>query len=221
MKTKTTVTAAVITLLTPTTVLADFYQGAGLPKEKNWQEHINLDVGENLGVTAITKYVPADGHTVSVLAVGATNGKLNPLGFAQGYRFDAPFENGNYIGVLPMIQGSVGTESITLAPTLYGTAIVGKWTFDHRMHTPMTVTYQGDFSFDGVVTGATVGYQVRDPLRVGPDVQMNVFARDSLTLGAMLRYDPPGANGNHWMQVGMSSTLEGNVRTQLQLRINL
>jgi hypothetical protein len=229
MKTKTTMgtvatviglTTATLATLASTPAYADFYDGAPLPPEKSWQEQVNVDVGEDVGLTAITKYVPANGHTVSVLAVGETDGALHH-GFAQGYRFDVPFDNGNYLGVLPMVQGSIGAESVTLAPTLYTTVIAGRWTLDPRIQTPIAVTYSGNVSLDAVVTGTTVGVAVNDNLRIGSDMQVNVLApEDSLTLGTMLRYDPPRANRDHWMQFGLTSTLEGTASAQVQYRMN-
>jgi hypothetical protein len=41
-----------------------------------------------------------------------------------------------------------------------------------------------------------------------------------LSLGTMLRYDPVGANGDHWMEVGLGSDLDGNTSAQLQYRMN-
>jgi hypothetical protein len=230
MKTKTTI--ATIMTLASTHAYADFYDGAPLPPEKNWQEQMNVDVGESISITAITKYIPSNGNTVSVIAVGETDGVVNPPGFAQGYRFDLPFgklqvvdgederQRPHYLGILPIVQGAVSTENVTVAPTLYTTVTVGPLTFDPSVQLPMSLTYQGDFSFDAVVTGATVGIAVNDNLRVGPDVQANVLDKESLTLGTMLRYDPVGANGNHWMQLGLNTTLEGTATAQAQYRIN-
>ncbi len=221
MTIKTTIRTGVTlaTIVSATPAYADFYDGAGLPPEKDWQEHFVISAGDGVSVTAITKYIPADGHSVSIFAVGETNGKLNPLGVAQGYRFDMPLDDANYIGLLPMVQASIGGDNITFAPTLYATIIAERWTFDPRVQVP--VSYSADLSLDAVVVGATVGFQIADSLRVGPDVEMNIFdVGNSLRAGALSRYDPPHANGDHWMEMGLSATREGNAMAQLQYRVN-
>lgn len=216
--TKTTIkTIATIAALTATPAYADFYDGAGLPPEKSWQEHI---VANTDGLTAITKYIPAEGHTVSIAAVGVSNGNLNPLGIAQGYRFDINFDNKNYVGIQPMIQTAINLDAITFVPTLYLTAIVKKWTIDPRVQVPITVTYQDEVSLDGVIAGATIGYQVADTLRIGPDAQINFLANQSLQFGALLRYDPSNANKNHWVELQLGTDLNGNATSAVQYRIN-
>ncbi|PIN79598.1 hypothetical protein COV16_03375 [Candidatus Woesearchaeota archaeon CG10_big_fil_rev_8_21_14_0_10_34_8] len=219
MKIKTIIgtVATVTTIALATPAYADFYDGASLPPEKNWQVHL---VGSTSGLTTITKYIPADGNTVSIAAVGETEGKLHH-GLAQGYRFDMPFGDGNYLGILPMVQGSIGTDAAGVVPTLYTTLIAGKCTVDPRVQTPMTVQYNGEATLDAVVVGNTIGLQVADSLRIGPDAQVNFLApKESLQVSALLRYDPKGANGNHWMELQLGTDTNGNASSAVQYRIN-
>jgi hypothetical protein len=219
MTAKTTIkTLVTIVALTASPAYADFYDGAPLPSEKSWQEHI---VANTEGITAITKYIPTKGHTVSIAAVGVFDGSLNPLGLAQGYRFDIPFDNKDYIGIQPMIQTAIGLDAITFVPTLYATAIVKKWTIDPRVQAQFTVPYHDDTTVDAVVTGATIGYQVTESLRFGFDIQANVLAaKESATVSSILRYDPSSANKNHWMELQLSSDVKGNATSAVQYRIN-
>ncbi|MFA6889362.1 MAG: hypothetical protein WC254_07745 [Candidatus Woesearchaeota archaeon] len=219
MTTKTTIrTLAIIAALTATPAYADFYDAAPLPSGKNWQEHI---VASTDGITAITKYVPAEGHTVLIAVIGTSNDSLNPLGIAQGYRFDTRFDNNNYIGIQPMIQTAISLDAITFVPTVYSTIIAGRLTFDPRVQAQFTVQYKGNTTVDAVVVGATAGYQITENLRIGPDVQTNVFAaKESLSLGSILRYDPSCANKNHWMELQLGTDVKGNATSALQYRIN-
>jgi hypothetical protein len=215
---KTTLgTIVAVTALTATPAYADFYDGAGLPPEKNWQEHI---IADPEGITAITKYIPATGHTVSIVAVGLSKSNVNPLVLAQGYRFDMSFKDGDYVGILPMVQTAIGRNAIQIVPTLYTTAIIDKLTLDPRVQVPFTIQDK-NATLDAVLGGITMGYQVAESVRIGPDVQVNILSpQQSLTISGIFRYDPPDVNGNYWVEAQLGVDLHGNGIGALQYRIN-
>ena len=111
MTTKTTGIAAIVaSIVTATPAYADFYNGANLPPDKDWQIQTNLRLGENVGMTVMPKYI-RDGGLVTVLALGETNGAMDAPGFGIGYRGEI-HSSRNTLSILPMVQGAIITESL-------------------------------------------------------------------------------------------------------------
>ncbi|MBI5002396.1 hypothetical protein HZC31_03360 [Candidatus Woesearchaeota archaeon] len=215
--TKIGIAAIVATALTATPAYADFYDGANLPPDKDWQIQTNLRLGENVGITVVPKYIRDDG-LVTVLALGETDGTIDAPGFGVGYRLEIP-QNGNTLSILPMVQGAISTEAATGVPTVYVTEETGKWTLDARAQVPITFSYAGNINLNAVVTGMTVGYQATPQLRVGLDVEGNLLSSESTAYGALLRYDL-AEKGKQWMELHLATTAKGAASSTVQYRIN-
>ncbi len=209
--------AAIGTALTATPAYADFYDGANLPPNKDWQIQTNLRLGENVGIAVVPKYIRDDG-LVSLIAGGETNGTIDAPGFGVGYRTEVPSQTG-MLSILPMVQGTITNEAAIGVPTLYVTEERGKWTVDARAQVPIAFSYTGDVTVDAVIAGITVGYQATEQLRVGPDVEGSILSPEKISYGALLRYDISEL-GKQWMELHLATTTNGAASSTIQYRIN-
>ncbi|MEK6922056.1 MAG: hypothetical protein AABX82_09255, partial [Nanoarchaeota archaeon] len=173
--------------------------------------------GEDVGITVVPKYIRDDGF-VTILAVGETSGMIDAPGFGIGYRAEI-HGNGNTLSILPMIQGAISTEAVTGVPTVYVTEETGKWTIDARAQVPISFSYRGNTALNAVVTGMTVGYQVTEQLRIGPDAEGNLLLPETMSYGLLMRYDL-AENGKQWTELHLATTAKGSASSTIQYRIN-